>query len=455
MFTGASLINQGRPRHLTQIAEPVVSRVGSGPENYHNREYVEMKEKRLKRRKFLGLSGLVAGGLALFGGFKLVKDDIFTQKDSPSKALSQWVSDGGIKIDEKKSAVFLSAAQNKDDMEEAIIKAVEAATHFHWLKMGQTVFIKPVVNSGYAYPSTTNPVAISAMIKLLKRKGAGRVIVGDMSGIEHLRFYKDHTTGSTRDLMKKSGIMPAIEKAGGEPHFFEEGGWDAFYKDHTDIKGFWDNGLMMPAILNDVDHIVLMPRCSRHILAGASLGLKAVVGYWRTDTRLQYHYHAKSFHERTAEGNRAKTLLDKQRLVVSTGDKLLANFGPDKGYIHTPSAELVIASESIVAHDMVSLAWLLHNRKRLPTDEQDTFIDTSATVAKIANTMVVKWLGTLGNSLTSETLLKNDLKSIWDDKVLNHAYKVFGGIPDIHLENVQHTVPDKIMEKLQQMIQYS
>jgi uncharacterized protein (DUF362 family) len=414
-----------------------------------------MKEKKLKRRRFLKLSGLAAGGLAIFGGFKLIKDDIFVQKVSPSKALSQATSKSEIKIDEKKSNVFLSASQKDSGMEEALIQAVEAATNFNWLKMGQTVFIKPVLNSGFQYPATTNPIAITAMIKLFKQKGAGKVIVGDMSGIEHLRFFKDKTTGSTRDLMKNSGMLQAIEEAGGEPYFFEERGWDSFYKDHTDTKGFWDNGLMMPAILKNVDHIVLMPRCSRHVLAGSSLGLKAAVGYWRTDTRLQYHYHAESFHERTAEGNRVKTLLDKQRLVISTGDKLLATFGPDKGYIHTPSAGLVIASESIVAHDMVSLAWLLYNRKLLPGEVQDTFKDTSTSIAKLANTLVVKLLGTWINSLTSETLLKNDLKSIWDDRVLNHAYKIFGGIPDIHLENVQSTVPENIMKTLHKMTQYS
>ncbi len=414
-----------------------------------------MKEKKLNRRSFFKLSGLVAGVFAIFGFFKLTKDDIFAQKNSPSKALSQSISNGTIKIDEKKSNVYLSAAQKNMNIEESVRQAVEASTNFNWLKMGQTVFIKPVLNSGLPYPATTNPIAVSAMIKLLKQKGAGKVIVGDMSGIEHLRFFKDKTTGSTRDLMKNSGMMQAIEEAGGEPYFFEEGGWDSFYKEHTDTKGFWDNGLMMPAILKNVDHILLMPRCSRHILAGASLGLKAVVGYWRTDTRLQYHYHAESFHERTAEGNRAKTLLDKQRLVISTGDKLLATFGPDKGYIHTPAAGLVIVSESIVAHDMVSLAWLLYNRKLLPVEEQDTFKDTSTTIAKLLNTLVVKLLGTWGNVLTSETLLKNDLKSIWDDRALNHAYKIFGGIPNIHLENVRNTVPEKIMEKFHKMTQYS
>ncbi len=351
-----------------------------------------------------------------------------------------------------KSRVSLCAVQNDRDVEDALIKAVEAATDFNWLEKGQTIFIKPVINSGRPYPSTTSPVAVGAMIKLLKKKGAGRVIVGDMSGIQHLKFFRDRTIGSTRDLMKQSGMMPAIEDAGGEPWFFEADGWESFYRDHTDIKGFWDNGLMMPAILKDVDHIVLMPRCSRHVLAGASLGLKAVVGYWRTDTRLQYHYHAASFHERTAEGNRSKTLLDKQRLVISTADKLLATYGPDKGYVHTPSPGLVIASPAVVSHDMVSLAWLLYNRELLPKARQGNFMDTSPMVAGLGNRVVVKWLGTWKDSLTAEALLKNDLKTIWDDRVLNHAYKIFGGIPDILLENVRNTVSEKIMTALGRMV---
>jgi len=303
-----------------------------------------------------------------------------------------------MKVQLQKINVFVHASHQDHDMEEGVIKAAQAATDFGWLKTGQVVFIKTVNNSGLSYPATSSPIAVSAMITLLKQKGAGRVIVGDMSGIQYLRFFKDKTIGSTRELMKASGMLQAIEAAGGEPLFFEESGWDSFYRDHTDINALWNTGLMMPAILKKVDHIVLMPRCSRHVLAGAFLGLKAVVGYWRTDTRLEYHYHAGSLQERTAEGNRAKTLLNKQRLVISTGDKLLATFGPDKGYIHTPSVGPVIASESVVAHGMVSLAWLLHNRTLLPEKEQYRFMGTSTVAAKVGNRIVVIRLGTLGRA---------------------------------------------------------
>ncbi|MCK9364032.1 MAG: DUF362 domain-containing protein [Syntrophales bacterium] len=111
-------------------------------------------------------------------------------------------------------------------------------------------------------------------------------------------------------------------------------------------------------------------RHTRVVLAGATLGMKAAVGYWRTDTRLEYHRDAATFHEKTAEANTARTLLQKQRLVISAADKILTTFGPDKGHVHQPPTGLVIASESVVAHDMVSLAWLMENRRNIPADKK-------------------------------------------------------------------------------------
>ncbi len=69
------------------------------------------------------------------------------------------------------------------------------------------------------------------MVELLREKGARRVIVGDMSGIGHVKLSQDGLSGSTRRLMEASGMAGAVRAAGGELHFFEEAGWDAFYED--------------------------------------------------------------------------------------------------------------------------------------------------------------------------------------------------------------------------------
>jgi len=333
----------------------------------------------------------------------------------------------------------------------AVRNAAEAATDFSWLSKGDAVFIKPVNNSGNPYPASTSPTAIATMVKILKEKGAGRVIVGDMSGIQYLRFSPTSLSGSSRALMTSSGVAKAVQASGAELHCFEEGGWNAFYEDLPAAGSNWKHGIMMPNILKEVQHIVLMPRCSRHLLAGSTLGLKAVVGYWRHDTRLEYHRDAATLQEKTAEGNTVTTLSTKQRLVISAANKLLTTLGPDKGYVFEPDNGLIIASRSVVAHDMISLAWLLENRSLIPASEKDGFIDTSKVVPRVANHMVTGWLGGWRQALTSETLIKNHLNTIWDDRVLTHSYEIFGGVPAILLESANSVLPEALKKRLGRM----
>ena len=75
--------------------------------------------------------------------------------------------------------------------------------------------------------------------------------------------------------MEKSGMASAVRNAGGTLHCFEEAGWGAFYEDSVEAVSHWKGTLMMPNILKQVRHIVLMPRCGRHVLAGSTLGMKA------------------------------------------------------------------------------------------------------------------------------------------------------------------------------------
>jgi uncharacterized protein (DUF362 family) len=207
---------------------------------------------------------------------------------------------------------------------------------------------------------------------------------------------------------------------------------------------------MMPKVIQEVDHIVLMPRCSRHLLLGSSLGLKNAVGYWRTDSRLEYHKIASTIQEKTADANTVKCLRDKQRLTLTAATQILTTLGPDDGFVAKPETGLVIASESVVAHDMVSLAWLLENRFAMSEDEKADSRDPYRHQAIVgnANRLVVMRLGGLGEAWHAEKLVRNDINSIWDDRVLNRAYEVFGGIPRVELVDVGDAVPQGIREAL-------
>jgi len=157
------------------------------------------------------------------------------------------------------------------------------------------------------------------------------------------------------------------------------------------------------------------------------------VGYMRFDTRLEYHRHGAHIQEMTAEANTVSTLLEKQRLVVSAADKIMANYGPDKGLVLTPEVGLVMASTSVTAHDLVSLAWLILNRRALSGEQLGMFSDpnSSQLVANLANHAVAGMLGGLGAALTAQTLTRQDLASIGQDRILARAFEVLGGVPEV------------------------
>jgi uncharacterized protein (DUF362 family) len=339
-----------------------------------------------------------------------------------------------------------------DEATERAVRAVaQAASDFSWLSRGDSVLIKPACNSGNPYPATSDPVALRAMIRLLYERGAGRVVVADMSGVQFVRFSKDDLRGSTRALMESSGMAAAVRDAGAELHGFEEAGWDGFFAETCPVAGSWTGPLLLPAILHETDHVVLMPRCSRHLLAGSTLALKSAVGWWRHDSRLEYHRDAASFSWKTADANTLPAIQSRQRLVLTSATKVLTTFGPDQGVVIEPDPGLVFASTGAVAHDMVSLAWLLEGRAATPLEQRDGIFDdpnTSPTLVNLLNRMIVQWLGGFGQVLRTEHLARYDLDSIWDDRVLGRAFDLFGGVPRLEVAAVDGAVGAAVGERL-------
>jgi hypothetical protein len=191
------------------------------------------------------------------------------------------------------------------------------------------------------------------------------------------------------------------------------------------------------------------------VLAGSTLGLKAAVGWWRHDTRLEYHHDAGTFSEKTAESNTVPSLLDKQRLVLTSATKVLTTFGPDDGHVAEPETGLIIASPSVLAHDMVSLAWLLETRDSVPENLKDGLMDDpnrSGVFVDFANRVVNHFLGGVGAALTAESLARYDLERVWDDRVLRHAAIAFGGVPRVELVDAERSVPATIRAAIARQI---
>ncbi|MFB0979158.1 MAG: DUF362 domain-containing protein, partial [Myxococcota bacterium] len=153
--------------------------------------------KRVSRRQFgkLGATGVAALSHPLLG--------------TPAKASELSIpKQGG---SEFAALAGVPKGSSDEEVVDAVRRAALEASDFSWLSRGDHILIKTVCNSGNKYPFTTDPVALRAMIGLLKERGAGKVTVADMSGVEGVRFSKDRTQGSTRELMTKNGMAQTTE----------------------------------------------------------------------------------------------------------------------------------------------------------------------------------------------------------------------------------------------------
>jgi uncharacterized protein (DUF362 family) len=389
------------------------------------------------RRRFLKAGGLMFMGLGISG---------FTKKEYRSTA-SMPIFSGS---PEPVAVTALSRGSSSESILRAVRRVAETATDFSWLSKGDTVFIKVASNSANPYPATTSPLAVRGMVQILLKKGAGRVIVGDKPGVQSVYQDKERQKGSSRDIFLQNGLQQAALESGAEVHYFEEAGYDAYFAQRTRHPGHWPGALWFPNILKQMDHIVLLPRVSRHVLAGLTLGLKAAVGWLRDDSRLELHRNAAGFYEKTAEINDVPVLSERLRLVLSVGTRVQTTFGPDTGFAAEPEWGLIFGSESILAHDMVSLGWLLYNREHhTPSDQLIWFRDPYVTFPGMMNRIFVGTIWGLGPFFSAGTYSRVEIRSPSTDPVMSRAAEMWGGFPQAQIVAANGKIPERITRYLE------
>jgi uncharacterized protein (DUF362 family) len=242
---------------------------------------MEMNIRQIKtnRRQFLEAAASIAGAALLPGcahssnGLYISEMEQMPVLDSYTPtASSAWIARG-----EHQNAYGLFK------------KTIEAATDFSWLSQGDRILLKLALNKGNPYPATTDPWAISCMVKLLKEKGAGQIYVGDQSGVESVLWTANDKRGSSRECCESAGLRSVIEESGSTPLFFEEQGYDAYVPAIPDGPHHWDSPIWVTRMVNEVEHIVYLGRVSSHVLGDATLGLKLSVGFLREDSRKAFH----------------------------------------------------------------------------------------------------------------------------------------------------------------------
>ena len=238
-------------------------------------------------------------------------------------------------------------AENADPSRtrEAIRRVVELSGGMDWLQPGQTVVIKPALNSAYHFPFTVSPVSCAELVRMCLEGGAAKVYVADEMGFEHTmtkhwktgKFAgvdKDHTIKS----FKKTGIYDAVVEVANEldaidrVHIttFREEGWrrhefsagmEEDSSNGSTLHNKWVRrqlkgadklgggtalrkyiprlfdaklkkstpGLYVPKLLDKTDHIINVFRLSTHVWSQYTMAIKNWVGIMRPDDRVWMH----------------------------------------------------------------------------------------------------------------------------------------------------------------------
>ncbi|MDH5533425.1 MAG: DUF362 domain-containing protein [Candidatus Pacebacteria bacterium] len=270
------------------------------------------------------------------------------------------------------------------DKEEAVRKVLlESTQNLKWLTNGQTVLLKPALNSPDPYPATTSPVSVRVVTQVLEERGA-KVIIGDQSGIGHVvHDSRGVGKGNSQDNFVKSGMAGEYKD-----RFiaFEQRGWEeGFFHYQSDKLKHWDDGFFVTNTIKEVDHIIGLPRVSTHSQAGVTLGYKNWVGILREDSRMEFHADGpfgtammalarnlkldKKFQNQGAFWEKiieiSHVIEDKHRINLFYADKVQATMGPDahrstgmKAKVVEPEEGIVFASTNQLAAEYVAIEFL-------------------------------------------------------------------------------------------------
>jgi uncharacterized protein (DUF362 family) len=245
---------------------------------------------------------------------------------------------------------------------EDTIRAVCASMDFSWLKKGDTVLVKVSSHSPNEHPSVTSPFAIRAVCAELKARGAGRILVGDQSGIMYVRSTaQGKNVSSTLEVFAKNGILNAIKSAGCEAVAFEARGFaEGYFRPQFNFKTSWPDLPFITSYVKEVDHIIYLPRISSHVLTGYTHGHKITVGFLREDSRHLMHRDAATLHEKYTELNYCEEIRSRFRFALTVATGVLLKSGPDQGSLKSLNPGVVVASPHLPSHDAVTVALLAH-----------------------------------------------------------------------------------------------
>jgi uncharacterized protein (DUF362 family) len=197
---------------------------------------------------------------------------------------------------------------------------------------GDTILLKPNLNTADPLPAASDPPFVRAVIELLYEHGAGKVVVGESSMFAL----------STRNVLRKSGMLQAAQEAGAEVVVFDEGDWVPVRTGGDDLRR-----VALARAGLEADKIVSVCCLKTHFLAGFSVSLKLAMGFVRPRDRIGMHLGR--LQQKLADLN----LVIAPDLILVDGRRCFISGGPASGELRQPN--LILASGDRVAVDVEAI----------------------------------------------------------------------------------------------------
>ncbi|MFW9908344.1 MAG: DUF362 domain-containing protein [Candidatus Thorarchaeota archaeon] len=223
------------------------------------------------------------------------------------------------------------------DLKESINKAVNLIGGFEkGFRAGDTVTIKPNLNTADPYPASSAPDFIKALGELLLEAGVSKIRIVDSSTIRV----------PARGVAEQIGLFEVADSLNAELVFLDEHEW---------VKVKFPKGRYMKAgslgrpIVNP-GKLVVAPCLKTHKLARFTGAMKIFVGWLKKSDRIKMHM--KNLEPKIAD----LASYFKPTLIVMDARECFVTGGPTAGQVEC--TEVILASGDMVSIDVVGVKML-------------------------------------------------------------------------------------------------
>jgi uncharacterized protein (DUF362 family)/Pyruvate/2-oxoacid:ferredoxin oxidoreductase delta subunit len=210
------------------------------------------------------------------------------------------------------------------------------------------ILLKPNILSGSDPDKaiTTHPALVRAVIRLLKKRGAASVLVGDSPGV-----------GSSDQAGKKAGIAEAVELEGGQWHPFREDGLVPA------PEGRKQKQFYLTTALAETDVLISLPKMKTHEMMYFTGAVKNLFGLTCGLKKSRFHLN---YPEKEDFAALIVDLLDAVKPDFAIMDGIVAMEGPGPGSGYPRQIGLLLASSNAPALDMAAARIMGYSPEEIP-----------------------------------------------------------------------------------------